>query len=170
MKRSRRNSSSKRPDPSSPPSTVDLESFGQALLHLEVTRLRTPIAAPPTVFTDKISISLGNGQYSKRQAKLALADLKYLTKVVSDNRSEIIELANQLTLGDLKGARKIAEQVGLTEDGFVAAGGGWLGLAILLIVILISLPGDVPKPTVKEKAQSFTINSKSADLLDGLKK
>jgi hypothetical protein len=171
MKRPRRKASSDPPALRSPlEGIIDLESFGQALLHLEVTRIRTPVRAPPTLFTDRVSISLGNGQYTMRHAKLARTDLKHLAKVVSESGKEVVELANLLTRGDLKAARAIAEKIGLTEDEFVAAGGGWIGLAILLIVVLISLPGDSPVPTAKDKAQSFTIDKKSDDLMDGVKK
>lgn len=152
------------------PAGLDLASFGQALLQLDVSRLRTPVRAPPTIFTDRVSFSLGGGEYSPRQLKLAKADLAYLRTLLDRNGGAILALANQLTQGDLAGARRAAVQAGLTEDDFVAAGGGAWGLILLLIVILVTLPGDSPVPTAKEKAQTFKIDKASDDLMDGLKK
>jgi hypothetical protein len=75
-----------------------LNSFGQALLQLEISRLRTRARTPPTLFTDRITLSLGDGNYHVAHLNLARADLHHLTKVLKkatlahDHGSPVAEL------------------------------------------------------------------------------
>ena len=68
--------------------------------------------------------------FNDDHCSLAARDTRILGAIMKDYPSEFCQIVNAVNAGKFKDAKKIAEQIGLTEENFISKGGGLWALVI----------------------------------------
>jgi hypothetical protein len=69
--------------------------------------------------------------------RLATVDSKLIAELLSGHRKEFSGFLSSFIAGDFQKANAILKQLGGTEDDFLKAGGGGVGLVILLVAVVL---------------------------------
>jgi hypothetical protein len=105
-----------------------------------------------TVFsTDRVLVDLAAVIPAVIDPKKIIRDCELVKQIASTNAGQLNRLVEVFhgDHPDIDEAYRIATQVGLTEEASVKAGGGLLGLVVLLIVAAVAAGCAHVKPTVK---------------------
>jgi hypothetical protein len=86
--------------------------------------------------SDRFLIDLGEVNVDSINLKTVMNDCDFLKKALSANGKSIIQIIKDMKNGNLKEAIQLVNQIGVTEDDSIRAGGGLLGLIVLAVALL----------------------------------
>lgn len=75
--------------------------------------------------------------HAKADVARAQRDCEILGAILKSNPERVVELLQAARSNEREKAQKLARELGLTEDAFLAQEGGFVGLVIVIVLILI---------------------------------
>jgi len=106
-------------------------------LEARITNPAAQIEGVPARWEQTFAIDIEN--FGPEEIRKALADSEYVTSLLRDHPEEMRLIFNEALGGRIGNANREAAKIGLTEDAFRTAGGGWLfwaGIAVAGAIIL----------------------------------
>ena len=76
--------------------------------------------------------------FGDKELAVLRKDFELLLKKIEDSPKDICSLVEAAAIGDAATARPIAKHLGLSEEAFQEQGGGWIGVAIAIGILLWS--------------------------------
>jgi hypothetical protein len=113
-------------------STRGAKSGAKAQLVATITC--SPVETDGLPLSYRPSFAIEFSQFGPAEIKKALADSEMITKLLREHPKEMTAIVNHVLSGEMQAAKKLAEEIGLTEDAFMEHGGGmlfWLAIAFV---------------------------------------
>jgi hypothetical protein len=94
---------------------------------------------------------------SSEDVEVMRRDLEILAETAKEHRDRFAELQNSVLDHDLPTARRIADELGLTEEKIAARGGGQWKIIITTAVMVYLLTSGEPEPAPRPPHGSYDV-------------
>ena len=101
---------------------------------LAATITCSPIETDSLPHSYQPSFAIEMSQFGPAEIRKALADSEMITTLMREHPEEMTAMVNHVLAGEMQAAKKLAEQIGLTEEAFQKQGGGilfWIAIAFV---------------------------------------
>ena len=98
---------------------------------------KNPLNLESVFYTDRCLVDFSCVNPHSIHADKIAKDCDYIKQIVSEHPEELAKMIKELQNGEIDRGYELAEKIGMTEDDCVRAGGGAIGLVIVLLAVIV---------------------------------